>query len=272
MLQSYTQAGASMLPPQDALHNEACAVASRIDRDCLMYQASSVDGLPLLCTPKPTSKSPFAKSATIETSSSYEAPSQKFSSVSSISYKTVHRMSLQSLPHNYNRNASGTWKSHPQQERVWKLSDFEIGRILGRGRFGNVYLAREKESKYIVALKVLQKKQLKKENIEYQLRREIEIQSHLRHQHILRLYGYFYDEKRVYLIIEYAAQGELYQRLLEVGKFPEALCAKYISQIAHALHVMHSKQILHRDLKPENILLNANVRTYTSLDNRWIGH
>ena len=40
-------------------------------------------------------------------------------------------------------------------ERVWKLSDFDIGKPLGRGKFGNVYLAREKESKFVVALKVL---------------------------------------------------------------------------------------------------------------------
>ena len=46
------------------------------------------------------------------------------------------------------------------KERRWQLSDFEIGRPLGRGKFGNVYLAREKESKFIVALKVLFKSQL----------------------------------------------------------------------------------------------------------------
>jgi hypothetical protein len=65
-------------------------------------------------------------------------------------------------------------------EKRWQLSDFEIGRLLGRGKFGNVYLAREKRSQYIVALKVLFKKQLQKHQVEHQLRREIEIQSHLR--------------------------------------------------------------------------------------------
>lgn len=56
-----------------------------------------------------------------------------------------------------------------------------------------MYLAREKRSKYIVALKVLFKNQLQQSHVEHQLRREIEIQSHLRHPNILRLYGYFYD-------------------------------------------------------------------------------
>ena len=59
-----------------------------------------------------------------------------------------------------------------------------------------MYLAREKRSKYIVALKVLFKNQLQQSHVEHQLRREIEIQSHLRHPNILRLYGYFYDAVR----------------------------------------------------------------------------
>lgn len=97
--------------------------------------------------------------------------------------------------------------------KSWELSDFDIGKPLGRGKFGNVYLAREKKSHYIVALKVLFKSQLSKAGVEHQLRREIEIQSHLRHKNILRLYGYFYDQSRVYLILEYAAKGELYKEL-----------------------------------------------------------
>ena len=53
--------------------------------------------------------------------------------------------------------------------------------ILGKGKFGNVYLAREKRSKYIIALKVIFKQQVQKAGCEHQLRREIEIQSHLRY-------------------------------------------------------------------------------------------
>ena len=64
-----------------------------------------------------------------------------------------------------------------------------------------------------MALKVLHKTQLCASHVEHQLRREIEIQSHLRHPNILRLYGYFYDNTRVFLILEYAARGELYKEL-----------------------------------------------------------
>ena len=56
--------------------------------------------------------------------------------------------------------------------KQWSLDDFEIGKPLGRGKFGSVYLAREKRTKYIVALKVLQKSQLVKAGVEHQLRRD----------------------------------------------------------------------------------------------------
>lgn len=93
-------------------------------------------------------------------------------------------------------------------KKMWKLSDFDIGRPLGKGKFGNVYLAREKTSKFLIALKVLFKNAIISSNNEHQVRREIEIQSHLRHPNILRLYGYFHDDSRVYLILEYAPKGK----------------------------------------------------------------
>ena len=71
----------------------------------------------------------------------------------------------------------------------WTFSDFDMGRQLGRGRFGNIYLAREKKSQYIVALKTLSKSQYVKERMEHQLKREVEIQSHLRYNRYNLLYN-----------------------------------------------------------------------------------
>lgn len=141
------------------------------------------------------------------------------------------------------------------QPRKWSLDDFEIGRPLGTGKFGRVYLAREKRTKFIVGLKVLNKAQLQKAGIEHQLRREIEIQSHLRHPNILRMYGYFYDQTRIYLIIEYAARGELFKILRDCERFDEETSARYIVQMCDAINYCHSKHVIHRDIKPENILV-----------------
>uniref|UniRef100_A0A8C6T1D8 non-specific serine/threonine protein kinase n=1 Tax=Neogobius melanostomus TaxID=47308 RepID=A0A8C6T1D8_9GOBI len=143
-------------------------------------------------------------------------------------------------------------------QKPWNLENFEIGRPLGKGKFGNVYLARERQSKFILALKVLFKKQLEKAGVEHQLRREVEIQSHLRHPNILRLYGYFHDVSRVYLILEFAPKGELYGELQRCGKFSEDRSATYIMELADALNYCHSKNVIHRDIKPENLLLGAN--------------
>nr|CAD7449019.1 unnamed protein product [Timema bartmani] len=63
--------------------------------------------------------------------------------------------------------------------KIWTLDDFEIGFPLGRGKFGRVYFAREKTTKYVVALKTLFKSEIVKGKVEIQVLREIEIQTHL---------------------------------------------------------------------------------------------
>ncbi|KAM6453135.1 aurora kinase B isoform 2-T2 [Liasis olivaceus] len=143
----------------------------------------------------------------------------------------------------------------PEPRRVFTIDDFEIGRPLGKGKFGNVYLARERDSKFIVALKVLFKSHMEKEGVEHQLRREIEIQCHLSHPNILRLYNYFHDKKRVYLILEYAPRGELYKELQKYQRFDERRTATYMEELADALLYCHSKKVIHRDIKPENLLM-----------------
>lgn len=145
-------------------------------------------------------------------------------------------------------------------KKMWCLDDFDLGKPLGKGKFGNVYLAREKCSKFVVALKVLFKNQILSAGIEHQVRREVEIQTHLRHQNILRMYGYFHDDKRVYLILEYAKHGALYKHLQSQPnkRFEEKTAARYVRDLTDALIYCHGKSVIHRDIKPENLLLGAN--------------
>lgn len=139
----------------------------------------------------------------------------------------------------------------------WKLSDFEIGTPLGRGKFGRVYLAREKRTEYMVALKMMFKSELVKDHMEHQVRREIEIQTHLNHPNILKMLTYFWDEKKIYLILEFAQEGELFKVLNNAPhkRFDEPTAAYYLRQVADALRYCHMQSVIHRDIKPENLLL-----------------
>ena len=138
---------------------------------------------------------------------------------------------------------------------IWTINDFEFGCPLGTGKFGRVYLAREKKTHYIVAIKILYKKHIQKANVEHQIRREIEIQTHLKHKNILKLFGFIHDKTKIYLILEYASKGELFKLLREVEKFDEETSSKYIYQICDAIKYCHTKDVIHRDIKPENILI-----------------
>ncbi|XP_064916156.1 aurora kinase B isoform X12 [Columba livia] len=159
-------------------------------------------------------------------------------------------------------------QASPPPQRTFTLDDFEIGRPLGKGKFGSVYLAREQSTKFLVALKILFKSQVEKEGVEHQLRREIEIMAHLQsgststavsggggHPNILRLYNYFHDERRVFLILEYAPGGELYKELQRQGRFDATRIATLMEEAADALLYCHGKKVIHRDIKPENLLL-----------------
>ncbi|XP_076783674.1 aurora kinase C isoform X2 [Arvicanthis niloticus] len=76
-----------------------------------------------------------------------------------------------------------------------------------------------------------------------------------RHPNILRLYNYFHDDSRVYLILEYAPRGELYKELQRKQKLDQQQTATIIDQLSDALIYCHGNKVIHRDIKPENLLL-----------------
>ncbi len=162
-----------------------------------------------------------------------------------------------------------------QKQRAWTVDDFVLGKPLGKGKFGNVYLGRQKlalsssapsgtaagygsSAGAQVALKVLFKAPMVAANCVHNLRREVEIQHRLQHPNIVQLYGYFHDQKNVYLVLEYCPGGELYKQVSKLpgGRLPEPLCREYILDVAAAIAYMHERHVYHRDIKPENLLLS----------------
>lgn len=142
------------------------------------------------------------------------------------------------------------------QKQEWKLSDFHMEHRLGHGRFGKVYLMLEKSTKHAYAVK----KQTLNSTTEIMVWREIEIQADLCHRNILRFYGYFRQDTDIYLILEYAPNGNLGKKLYKQPnkRFDEKCAARYILSCADALIYLHERDIIHRDIKPENLLLGCN--------------
>ncbi|EJT49577.1 hypothetical protein A1Q2_07472 [Trichosporon asahii var. asahii CBS 8904] len=135
-----------------------------------------------------------------------------------------------------------------------------ISAPLGKGKFGRVYLARLKaQSGFLLALKCLERAPIEQHaTLSTQVEREIEIMANLRHPNIIRLYDYFYDERHLYLMMEYAGSGELFHQLNKRGRFSDRRSAMYTYQVAEGLAYLHSKNVIHRDIKPENLMIGLN--------------
>jgi len=145
--------------------------------------------------------------------------------------------------------------------RPWCIDDFALGKPLGKGKFGLVYLGKQKLTGTQIALKVLFKQPMQAANCVHNLRREVEIQTRLRHRNITRLNGYFHDAKNVYLILEFLPGGELYKAVAKAGGcVSEAQARLFMSDVASAVAYMHQRHVYHRDIKPENLLLGESGR------------
>eukprot|EP00755_Sulcionema_specki_P033366 Sspe_Gene.100587::Locus_75270_Transcript_1_1_Confidence_1.000_Length_977::g.100587::m.100587 len=144
------------------------------------------------------------------------------------------------------------------QARKVTLADFDLGKQIGQGRYGHVFAARDRVTNGMVALKRLDLDQIIAEGVKNQVKRELEIMQTLKHPNILSLYTYFWDDKYLYLVVEYAARGDLWNRLLNESRFSVHMTAKLVAQLCEAINYAHKHNVIHRDIKPENLLLDAN--------------
>lgn len=173
-----------------------------------------------------------------------------------VNKENSHSKNLNTKDKAYVKNSASSQQTKKSGKRA-SLKDFQFGRALGKGKYGHVYLARPVGSKTAVAIKVLFKQVIEEHGMNEMLKREIEIQSRLRHRNILRLYCYFCDQDRIYMVMEYANKGSLFQILQKEVRFSESRAKRYIKQLIDALYKLQTFNIIHRDLKLENILLGA---------------
>ena len=131
---------------------------------------------------------------------------------------------------------------------------YKIGKVLGEGAFGEVRLCTHRTSKEKRAVKVLKKENMDKAEQEAMLN-EITTLRGLDHPNIVKIYEYFEDEKRFYIVTDHIEGGELFDEIIDRGKFSEKEAAIVMKQLLSSIAYCHSHNIMHRDLKPENVLL-----------------
>lgn len=137
-----------------------------------------------------------------------------------------------------------------RQGNTPSMNDFLKIKELGSGHYGSVFLAREKKTGTIFAIKQLSKSALKEEDIVEQFIRELKIQLYLNHPNIMKMYGYFHDEKNFYIIMEAGMDRHLKDLLKKVKILPEIKVVSLMRQLCNAVQALHSQNIIHRDIKP----------------------
>ncbi|VUC36508.1 unnamed protein product [Clonostachys rosea] len=143
-------------------------------------------------------------------------------------------------------------------KKVLNLDMFDVQeKKLSKGRFSRIYLAKDRETGLEYALKTMKKADLRRDKVEEEARSSIKIQSEMDHPNVLKVFGHFEDEEKIYVLMELCREGSLWDLFRKNTKLPEPQAAKFIAQLARALTYIHGKNIIHREINPENILIGS---------------
>ncbi|XP_010846765.1 PREDICTED: serine/threonine-protein kinase Sgk3 isoform X2 [Bison bison bison] len=139
-----------------------------------------------------------------------------------------------------------------------KPTDFDFLKVIGKGSFGKVLLAKRKLDGKFYAVKVLQKKIVlnRKEQKHIMAERNVLLKN-VKHPFLVGLHYSFQTTEKLYFVLDFVNGGELFFHLQRERSFPEHRARFYAAEIASALGYLHSIKIVYRDLKPENILLDS---------------
>ncbi|XP_018111977.1 microtubule affinity regulating kinase 2 L homeolog isoform X3 [Xenopus laevis] len=138
------------------------------------------------------------------------------------------------------------------------IGNYRLLKTIGKGNFAKVKLARHVLTGKEVAVKIIDKTQLNSSSLQ-KLFREVRIMKVLNHPNIVKLFEVIETEKTLYLIMEYASGGEVFDYLVAHGRMKEKEARAKFRQIVSAVQYCHQKLIVHRDLKAENLLLDSDM-------------
>ena len=149
---------------------------------------------------------------------------------------------------------SWTYKSvHTAFHKTFE-EHFRIEKTLGRGHFAEVFEVADRSNGQRFAAKMIRKKMIADDKTFLQ---EIGLLMSCTHPLITCIRDVFETQEHVYLILELAAGGELFDRIIQKGHFNEHETRHLFKQLFSALQYLHNHSIVHRDIKPENILLTS---------------
>ncbi|CAD6185154.1 unnamed protein product [Caenorhabditis auriculariae] len=140
-----------------------------------------------------------------------------------------------------------------------RIGFYDIEKTIGRGNYATVKLASHKVVRNKVAVKMIDKRRMDANTL-IKIRREIDILKSLNHPYIIKLYQVMETENTIYLVTEYAANGEIYDQILQRKKLSEDEARWKFWQMISAVEYCHKKGVVHRDLKSENLLLDEKGR------------
>uniref|UniRef100_A0A1I7Z0E2 non-specific serine/threonine protein kinase n=1 Tax=Steinernema glaseri TaxID=37863 RepID=A0A1I7Z0E2_9BILA len=141
--------------------------------------------------------------------------------------------------------------------RTLKIGFYEVEATIGKGNYAAVKRARHTVTNTEVAIKIVNKSRLDSENLA-KIYREIDILKRVKHPNIVKLYQVMETQKMLYLVMEYARNGEMYDFIAKHKRLKECEAREKFWQIISAVDYCHKHSIVHRDLKAENLLLDAN--------------
>ena len=136
-----------------------------------------------------------------------------------------------------------------------QVHQYNLMSELGRGGYAAVYKAFNRENRRTYAIKVFPKTNLKGEREIQRFQLEVNTATFIRHDNLVALHDFFWDDENFYLVEDFCAGGDLFHYVAKNGAIEETVAALVFSQVAKAIAHMHSFGVAHRDIKPENVLI-----------------